>query len=101
VVYLNGQQGHLNQSVSDFRMLMQALQRKIYLLPKIQDVLCTRKGYKFFTKIDLNMQYYTFELKDEEKSRLCIIVTSACFWKIKIYNIVYGNLPFYKYHRGF
>lgn len=60
--------------VSDFRRLNQMLRRRVYPLPKIQDVLHRRPGYKFFTKIDLSMCYYTFEL-DEESKNICVIVT--------------------------
>ena len=50
------------------------LRRQVYPLPKIQDVLHRRPGYKYFTKIDLSMCYYTFEL-DEASRNLCVIVT--------------------------
>ena len=33
-------------------------------MPIIKDVLNKHKGYKFFSKLDLSMQYYHFELDD-------------------------------------
>jgi hypothetical protein len=60
--------------LTDFRYLNSQLHRRIYPLPRIQDILSKRKGYKYFTKIDISMQYYTFEL-DEESSWLCVTVT--------------------------
>ena len=71
--------------VSDFRILNSMLKRKVFPLPRIQDMLNKRRGYKYFTKIDISMCYYTFEL-DEESQQLCVIVTP--FGKYK-----YQRLP--------
>ena len=60
--------------VSDFRELNKLIVRKPFPMPKIQDIMNRRGKYKYFTKIDLSMFFYCFELDDESKE-VCTINT--------------------------
>ena len=60
--------------ISDFRALNKAIKRRVYPIPRIQDVLATRRRYSFLSKLDISMGYYTFEL-DETSRNLTTIAT--------------------------
>jgi hypothetical protein len=62
------------RTIDDFRELNKCIKRKSYPLPKIQDVFHRRNGFKYMTKLDLTMCYYTYVL-DDKSSWLRVLVT--------------------------
>jgi hypothetical protein len=53
--------------ISNLHQLNKVIRCKQYPLPIITDILCKHSGYKFFTKLDISMQYYMFELDKKVK----------------------------------
>ena len=60
--------------ISNSRQLNKVMRHKQYPLPIITDDLRKCSGHKCFTKLDVSMQYYTFEL-DNKSQDSCIIIT--------------------------
>jgi hypothetical protein len=73
--------------ISNLRQLNKVIRRKQYPFPIITDILRKHSGYKCFTKLDISMQYYTFEL-EEESQDFCTIVTP--FGKYKYLRLPMG-----------
>jgi hypothetical protein len=61
-------------------------------LPMIGNILAKRTGYEFFTKLDISMQYFTFEL-DNETSDLCMIATPFGLYCYKRLPMVVTPVP--------
>ncbi len=68
--------------ITDLHSLNKAIILKQYPLPIITDMLDQISWYKFFSKLDVSMQYYTFEI-NEPSQELCIIVMSFSKYKYK------------------
>lgn len=62
------------RQINNFRELNKVIKRRPFTLPRIQDIMNRRGRYTYFTKINLSMMFYCFEL-DEESKKLCVINT--------------------------
>ena len=60
--------------ITDFRGLNKSLSRKVYPLCKISEIFQQHSVFKFLTKLDISMQYYTF-LLDDASHNLCTFAT--------------------------
>jgi Reverse transcriptase (RNA-dependent DNA polymerase) len=56
--------------ISDFRELNKRSKRKLYHIPKIQNLLMQLEGFQYASSLDLNLSYYHIELSPDAK-KLC------------------------------
>jgi hypothetical protein len=73
--------------ISNLHQLNKVIRCKQYPLSIITDISRKHSGYKYFTKLDVSMQYYTFELVKESQD-LCTIITP--FGKYKYLRLPMG-----------
>ena len=66
--------GHVHR-ITDFCGLNKSLCCKVYPLCKTSETFQCHSGYRFFTKLDISMQYYTFVF-DEPSHNLCTFATA-------------------------
>ena len=62
------------RTVSDFREVNMLIKRKPYPMLRIHEIMQKRSSYTHFTKMDLSMKFYCFEL-DEESKKCTTIIT--------------------------
>ena len=83
--------------MSDFRKLNKLLKRPRYFLPSIPEIMQRRQRFKFITKIDISMRFYTFEI-DAQSQRLCVISTPFGLYQYKGLPMGITNSPdFFQY----
>ena len=71
---------------SDFREVNMLIKRKPYPMPRIHKIIQKRSGNTHFTKMNLSMQLYCFELDEESKNHKTIITPDGQLYE-------YNRLP--------
>ena len=90
--FINPKKDGCVQWISDFRALNKCIKRKTYPLPCIDEILSKCTGYVYFSKLDISMAYYTFELDDKSKD-LCTINTHYGLYRYHILPLGIAQSP--------
>ena len=59
--------------LSDFRNINKQLKRKLYTMPKTNEMLLELEGFQYATSLGLNVGYYHIQLS-QNASNLCTII---------------------------
>ena len=86
VVLVRKHDGSLRMCV-DYRQLNKRTIKDSYALPRIEEILETLSGSKYFTVLDMKSGYHQIEVLEEHKSRTAFTVGPLGFWE-------FNRLPF-------
>ncbi|KAL5011180.1 hypothetical protein ScPMuIL_011737, partial [Solemya velum] len=86
VVLARRKDGRLRMCI-DYRQLNQRTVKDSYALPRIEDILDSLSGAKYFTVLDMKSGYHQVEVLDEHKERTAFTVGSLGFYE-------FNRLPF-------
>lgn len=71
--------------ISDFRELNKVIERAQFPIPRKQEIMLKQQRYKYFTKIDLFMMFYYFELNKASEELCTISILLGKFKYITVY----------------
>jgi hypothetical protein len=77
IIHHTQKDGHVHW-ISNFQESNKYIERKVYNLAKIQDILNHQSRYKYFTKLDVSMQRSTCEL-NKKLCTICTLFGNNCY----------------------
>jgi hypothetical protein len=92
VVWVKKKDGSLRQCV-DYRQLNARTIKDAYALPRIEELLDTLAGSKYFTVLDLKSGYHQVEILEEHKERTAFTVAPLGFFEYNRMAMRLANAP--------
>ena len=80
VVCVRKKDGRLRLCV-DYRLLNSRTKKDNYCLPRVEEILDSLNGAKFFTRLDLKSGYHQIEIAEKHKERTAFTVGPLGFWE--------------------